>query len=70
MLQKCLAKGLFRLWCALLNAELYVMLLLSVIENLIMLITNFVVFEWIVKKSNEIVLVPFVETTYSEGRDF
>jgi hypothetical protein len=46
------------------------MLLLSVIENLIMHITNFVVFEWVVKKSNEIVLVSFVETTYSEGRDF
>jgi hypothetical protein len=46
------------------------MLLLSVIENLIMRITNLVVFERVVKKSNEIVLVSFVETTYSEVRDF
>jgi hypothetical protein len=46
------------------------MLLPYVIENLIMHITNLVVFEWVVKKSNEIVLVSFVETTYSEVRDF
>jgi len=46
------------------------MLLVSVIENLIMHITNLVVSERVVKKSNEIVLLLFVETTYSKVRDF
>lgn len=33
-------------------------------------ITNLVEFECVVKKSNEIVLVPFVETTHSDVRSF